>query len=96
MKKHKEIDPKFYEENDFSEDILEAHRNGELLRPINGKNAVQVMREYMEAKKKTAISMRLPVYVIKGVKAQAKKAGVPYTTYICAVLERALAEPRRT
>jgi hypothetical protein len=28
-----------------------------------------------------------------GVKVRARKAGVPYTSYICAVLERAMAKP---
>jgi predicted DNA binding CopG/RHH family protein len=39
--------------------------------------------------------MRLPVYVINAVKAQAKKAGIPYTAYITAVLEKSIAKPQR-
>jgi hypothetical protein len=52
MTKHKEIDPEFYETHCFADDLVEASRNGDLLRPHSGKNAVEVMREHILSKKK--------------------------------------------
>jgi len=88
------INAAYYEDNCLVDEFAEAERNGELLRPHGGKNAIQVMRDYMQAKKKTTVSMRLPTGIVNEVKAQAKAAGVPWTSYICAVLERYLAKPQ--
>jgi len=51
MNKHKRIDPEFYETHCFADDLAKAKRNGELLRPHDGKNAIEVMREHLAAKK---------------------------------------------
>jgi predicted DNA binding CopG/RHH family protein len=95
MKKKPSIDAAYYDNHCFAEELAEAKKNGTLGKTRPGETALEAIKRYTEENKKKPLSMRLPVYVIKGVKAQAKKAGVPYTTYICAVLERALAEPRR-
>jgi predicted DNA binding CopG/RHH family protein len=94
MSRKKEIDPTFYETNCFADWMEEAAKKGELIRPVPGKSIIDVTREYMQAKKKTTVSMRLPVGVVKKVKERAAVAGVPWTSYICAVLERALAKPQ--
>jgi len=46
----KKISPEFYERRCFAKDLVEAKRNGELLRPHDGKNAIEVMREHMAAR----------------------------------------------
>jgi len=40
----KKIDPEFYERGCFAEDLAEAKKNNELLRPHGRKNAIEVMR----------------------------------------------------
>ena len=88
MTKRKKINPAFYETHCFADDIEEAAKNGELLRPHNGKNAIEVMREYMLAKKKSeTVSMRLPKPLIVTIKRQAKQASIPWTSYMREVLE---------
>jgi len=37
--------------------------------------------------------MRIPVYIVNMAKAQAKKAGVPYTSFMVGIIERAMAKP---
>jgi len=53
MKKRAEIDAAYYEKNCLADEFIEAERNGELLQPRNGKNAIEVMREHVQAKKKS-------------------------------------------
>jgi predicted DNA binding CopG/RHH family protein len=94
MSKKKEIDPAFYETHCFADWMEEAAAKGELIRAAPGKSIIDATREYMQAKKKTTVSMRLPAGVVKEAKERAAVAGVPWTSYICAVLERAFAKPR--
>ncbi len=91
----KGIDPAYYENHCFAEDMVEAEKQGNLIVTRKGENALQSIKRYIAEKKKTAsVSMRLPVYVVNMAKAQAKKAGIPYTSYIGAIVERAVAKPR--
>ena len=95
MQKKQEIDPNYYDNHCFADDFIEAEKRGELVVVGKGESTLEAIKRYAEARKKTAVSMRLPVYIINGVKAQAKKAGIPYTTYITAVLEKSIAKPQR-
>jgi hypothetical protein len=88
MKKRTEIDPVFYEVNSFADAFAQAERSGELLRPHGGKNAIEVMKEHIFARKKSeTVSMRLPKPLIAAIKQQAERASVPWTTYMREVLE---------
>lgn len=93
MKKNTEIDPAFYENHDFGDDFAEAERNGNLIVPKAGESTIDAIRRHMENNKKVTVSMRLPVGVVNAVKGQAATAGVPWTAYVRAILERTAAEP---
>jgi len=56
MKKKTGIDPSYYENNCFADEFREADRKGELLRPHDGKNAIEVMREHIAAKKRFSVA----------------------------------------
>jgi predicted DNA binding CopG/RHH family protein len=95
-KKEKGIDPAYYENHCFAKDMAEAEKEGNLIVTRKGENALQSIKRYLAEKKKTAsVTMRLPVYVVNMAKAQAKKAGVPYTSFIGAIIETAMAKPLR-
>jgi predicted DNA binding CopG/RHH family protein len=73
--------------------MAEAEKLGNLIVTRKGENALQSIKRHLAEKKKTApIFMRLPIYIVNMAKAQAKKAGVPYTSYIGAIVERAMAK----
>jgi|GEM_PF-3307046 len=93
-KKSKAIDPAYYEKTCFAADFIEAQKNGSLIIPKEGETTLDAIKRYREARKKTLVAMRLPVYVINEAKAQAKRAGVPYTSYIQAILETAMSKPQ--
>jgi len=92
----KGIDPAYYENHCFAEDMAEAKKQGNLIVTRKGENALQSIKRYIAEKKKTAsVTMRLPVYVVNIAKAKAKKAGVPYTSFMGAIIETAMAKPTR-
>jgi len=92
----KGIDPAYYENHCFAEDMVEAEKQGNLIVTRKGENALQSIKRYIAEKNKTAsVSMRMPVYVVNLAKAQAKKAGVPYTSFMVGIIERAMVKPRR-
>jgi predicted DNA binding CopG/RHH family protein len=94
MSKKSEIDPEYYETHCFADDLAEAKKKGNLIIAQSGENTLEVIKRHMQAKKKATVSMRLPVGVVNKAKERAAVAGVPWTSYICAVLERALAKPQ--
>ena len=96
MSKKSGIDPEYYETHCFADDLAEAKKKGNLIIAQPGENTIEAIKRHLQAKKKTTVSMRLPVGVVKEVKERAAIAGVPWTSYICAVLERALAKPQTT
>jgi len=88
MKKKTEIDAAYYEKNCLAGEFIEAERSGELLRPRNGKNAIEVMKEHVQAKKKIeTISIQLPKPLVVAIKRQAKSVSIPWTSYIREALE---------
>jgi len=88
MKKRTEIDVAYYEKNSLADEFIEAERNGKLLRPRNGKNAIEVMREHVQAKKKIeTISLQLPKPLVTAIKRQAKSVSIPWASYIREALE---------
>jgi hypothetical protein len=91
-KKEKGIDPSYYENHCFADDFIQAKKDGNLIIPRKGESTLQAVKRHFEEKKKTtAVSMRVPVYIVNMAKAQAKAAGVPYTSFMVAALERAMA-----
>jgi len=90
----KGIDPAYYENHCFAEDMAEAEKQGNLIVTRKGENALQSIKRHLAEKKKSAsVTMRLPVYIVNMAKAQAKKAGVPYTSFMGAIIERAMVKP---
>jgi len=90
-KKGKGIDPTYYETHSFAADFIQAKKEGNLIIPKKGESTLQAVKRHFEEKKKTApVSMRVPVYIVNMAKAQAKQAGVPYTSFMVAALERAV------
>ena len=74
----------------YADDFIEADKQGKVLTPRKGETTLDAIKRYAESKKKAAVSMRLPVYVVNAAKAQAKEAGVTYTAYISTMLEMAV------
>jgi hypothetical protein len=95
-KEKKGIDPSYYENHCFADDFIQAKKDGNLIIPKKGESTLQAVKRHFEEKKKTtAVSMRVPVYIVNMAKAQAKAAGVPYTSFMVAALERAMAKTAR-
>jgi len=96
MPKKSKINP-YHEKKCFAADFREAEKNGDLIIPKKGESTIEAIRRHMEAKKKQKekafVSMRLPVFVISEAKAQAKRAGVTYTSYLQAIIETAVTKP---
>ncbi len=93
MSKKSAINPAYYENHDFADDLAEAEKTGTLIVAKPGESAFDGIKRYMETKKKTTVSMRLPVGVVNKVRERAATAGVPWTSYISAILEQAMAKP---
>jgi len=71
-------------------------KEGNLIIPKKGENVFQAVKRHLAEKKKTAsVTMRLPLYVVNAAKVQAKKAGIPYTSFMVSIIERAMAKPLR-
>jgi len=102
-KKGKVIDPTYYDNHCFADDFIQAEKEGNLIIPKKGENTLQAIKRHFAEKaaekrklnKTASVSMRLPVYVVNMVKAQAKKAGIPYTAFMGSIIERAMAKPAR-
>jgi len=95
-KEEKGIDPTYYDNHCFADDFIQAEKDGNLIIPRKGESTLQAVKRHFEEKKKTTpVSMRVPVYIVNMAKAQAKAAGVPYTSFMVAALERAMAKPAR-
>jgi hypothetical protein len=74
--KKKEIDPTYYENHDFGEELYEAERTGNLIVPQPGETTLDAIKRYMEAKIKPTASVRLPVGVLNEVKGRVAVVGV--------------------
>jgi len=78
----------------FAADFIEADKRGEVIIPKKGETTLEAVKRYMaEKKEKKAvkhISLRLPLYALSAAKAQAKQAGIPYTSYLTNIIERAV------
>jgi len=101
MNKKKGIDPTYYENHCFADDFIQAEKEGNLIMPRKGENVLQAVKRHFaekaaekkrlaEKNKTASVSMRLPVFVVNKAKARAKKAGVPYTSFMGAIIERAM------
>jgi predicted DNA binding CopG/RHH family protein len=96
MPAKKGIDPAYYENHCFTDDFIEADKRGEVIIPRKAESTLEAVKRHLAEKKKTAsVTMRLPAYVVNMAKVQAKKAGVPYTSFIGAIIETAMAKPLR-
>ena len=85
----------WFENNDFGSDFHEAEKRGEVFFCQPGESPLEAaIKRRMDAKKKVHVGMSLPLGVVDKVKKQAAVAGIPWTSYIGAIVERAVAEPQ--
>jgi len=85
-----------YEKSCWVADFKQAEKEGNLIIPKKGETTLQAIKRHFAEKKKTAsVTMRLPVYIVNIAKAQAKQAGVPYTSFMGALIETAMAKTAR-
>jgi len=105
-KKEKGIDPTYYDNHCFADDFIKAEKEGNLIIPRKGENTLQAVKRHFaekaaekkrlaEKNKTASVSMRIPVYIVNLAKAQAKKAGVPYTSFMVGIIESAMVKPAR-
>jgi len=85
----------YHKKSCFAADFIEADKRGEVILPKKGENTLEAVKRYIAEKKakKThlqIISLRIPPYVLNASKAQAKQAGIPYTSYLANIIERAV------
>ena len=107
-KKGKGIDPTYYETHSFAADFRQAEKEGNLILPRKGENVFQAVKRHLaekaaakaaerkalsEKNKNASISMRIPVYIVNLAKAEAKRAGVPYTSFMVGIIEKAMTKP---
>jgi len=89
-----------YEKSCWVADFEQAEREGNLIIPKKGESTLQAIKKHFAEKaaekkklnKTASVSMRLPVFVVNMAKARAKKAGVPYTSFMGGIIERAMAK----
>jgi predicted DNA binding CopG/RHH family protein len=91
MRRKKEIDVTYYETHDFGEEFFEAERNGTLIVPLQGESVLDAIIRHRDAEKE--VSVRVPAGIVNKGKKQAAAAGIPWSSYVRSVLERAFAEP---
>jgi len=95
-----------YEKSCWADDFIQAKKEGNLIMPKKGENVLQAVKRHLaekaaerkaltEKNKTTSVSMRVPVYIVNLAKAQAKKAGVPYTSFMVGIIETAMAKTAR-
>jgi len=99
-----------YEKSCWAADFIQAEKEGNLILPRKGENVFQAVKRHLaekaaakaaerkalaEKNKTASVSMRIPVYIVNMAKAQAKVAGVPYTSFMVGIIERAMAKPAR-
>ena len=95
MTKTKQIDPAYYENTDFGDDFFEADKRGEVIWTRHGESALEAaIKRRAEEKKKVHVGMRIPSGIVNRIKNKAAAAGIPWTSYACAILEQAVAEPQ--
>jgi predicted DNA binding CopG/RHH family protein len=97
-----------YEKSCWAKDFEQAEKEGNLIMPRKGENVFQAVKRHLaekaaakaaerkalaEKNKTASVSMRIPVYIVNLAKAQAKKAGVPYTSFMVGIIENAMVKP---
>jgi len=92
MTKKREIDPAYYENTDFGDEFYDGEKKGDVVWTQPGESALDAIDRYMETKKKINVTMRIPKGIVDEAKGRAANAGVPWTSYICAVLEHTFAK----
>jgi hypothetical protein len=93
MRKKKEIDPTYYETHDFGDELMEAKKNGTLLVTLPGECALDAIKRYKKEQKAVSVTARVPAGIVNKGKERAAAAGIPWSSYVRSVLERAFAEP---
>jgi predicted DNA binding CopG/RHH family protein len=89
----KEIDPTYYETHDFGEDFFEAEKNGTLIVPQPGENVLDAIKRYKKEQKAVSVTARVPAGIVNKGKERAAAAGIPWSSYVRSIFERAIAEP---
>jgi len=99
-----------YDKKCWAADFIQAEKEGNLIMPRKGENVLQAVKRHLaekaavkaaerkalaEKNKTASISMRIPVYIVDMAKAQAKRAGVPYTSFMVGIIEKAIKPLRR-
>ena len=84
---------KYYQETDFGDQMENAVKNGSAI--VSEGDSVAEFIAKAKAKRQVEnqrkmYSIRLKVSVVEGIKKKAAAAGVPYQTYINALLEKAV------
>jgi len=83
----------YHKKGCFASDFIEADKRGEVIIPKKGENTLEAVKRFMaekKEKKRELVAFRLPVYALSAAKAQAKQAGIPYTSYLASIIERAV------
>lgn len=91
MKKHSKSDIEYYQKTDFGDLMEKADRDGSLI--VSHAESVEEFFEKARARrqaedKRKMYSLRLKVSVVEKIKEKAAAAGIPYQTYIGALLEK--------
>jgi len=95
MKKNTEYDLEYFLNTDFGDEMERADKEGTLI--VGEGDTVESFLEKCRARRqmineRKMYSLRLKVRVVEKIKAKAAAAGVPYQTYINALLEKEVAE----
>jgi predicted DNA binding CopG/RHH family protein len=83
----KTLDPAYYENNSFADEMESAIKTGTLIKAVPGKSIIDAARDMQAKKKSETVSVQLPKPLVATIKRQAKNASVPWTSYIQKVLE---------
>jgi len=83
------------------EEVDQAFERG-LMKPVPPDKMMEIRQStqvtddliaaHIHAKRKVTVSLRLPVGIVNEVKARAANAGIPWSSYVSAILERAVAK----
>ncbi|SHL13290.1 CopG family antitoxin [Fibrobacter sp. UWEL] len=95
MNKNSDYDIEYYQKMDFGDEMERADKEGRLY--VSHGETVEEFFKKARARRQAEelrkmYSLRLKVRVVEKIKAKAAAAGVPYQTYINALLEKEVAE----
>jgi hypothetical protein len=92
MRKKKEIDPEYYDNHDFGEELIQAKKDGTLYVTEPGESFLDSLPRAKEVWKKVPVSIRLTNGLLKKARGQAAADGVPLATYLASIVYNAVSE----